>query len=262
MVSQKLNITLPTSWAGLSEKQLYFASGLLYNKVPETELLTLCFLHFAGLRLLARDPEIIKTETQPDGELCYWFKSPGMGKFYLSVDVFASIIHKLDFLITDVDLFKNPAKIAGYTGCNFKLYGLTLEEWLIVDQMYIGYAKTQRIEFIDNMLAVLYHLPSEKWDETADLSQRAARFAKVPVGDKYIIFLWYTACKMWLRNKYPFLFETSDSNNEPQSANDFVMGLLSALNEGNVANNPLVKRTPCHEVFYELNRKIEKAKTF
>jgi len=40
------------------------------------------------------------------------------------------------------------------------------------------------------------------------------------------------------------------------------MGLLSALNEGDITHNPAIKATECHEVFYELNRKIEKSQTF
>lgn len=261
-MSKLLNITLPESWAQLSEHQIDFVSKLIYMGVPELELITRCFLEFAGITILSKDPEMVITENAPEGELCYWFKKKGTGKFCLDVDMSATLIHHLDFLRSGITLFKNPAKIGKYTGCNFKLYGLSLEEWLIVDQMYIGYAKTKNIRFLDNMLAVLYTLPGEKWDESTDLDKRAARFTSFPEHTRYIIFLWYTACKLWLKVKYPYLFETSGSSDSQESANDYVLALLSSLNEGNVANNILLKKSPCHEIFFELNRKIEKAKTF
>ena len=261
-MSKLLNITLPETWAQLNEEQLYFVSKLMYMEVPELELITRCFLEFSGIIILSKDPEMVITDDAPEGELCYWFRKSGTGKFCIDVDLSATLIHSLDFLITDITLFKNPAKIGDYTGCNFKLYGLTLEEWLIVDQMYIGYAKSKNIKFLDNMLAVLYTLPGEKWDESTDMDERAARFTSLPEHTRYIVFLWYTSCKLWLKVKYSYLFESSESSESQQSANDYVMTLLSSLNEGNVANNILLKKSPCHEVFYELNRKIEKAKTF
>lgn len=261
-MKKQLNISLPNSWGELTEKQVAFVSKLIYMEIDQLELLTRCFLEFSGISIISRDPEIVKTDDAPDGELCYWFKKPGMGKFFLDVDMATTLIHHLDFLVNEITLFKPPARLGKYTGCNFKLYGINLEEWIIVDQMYIGYAKTKDIKFLDNMLAVLYHLPGEKWDENTDLTNRAARFKPMPEHARYIIFLWYTSCKLWLKKKYFYLFDTDPDGEAQQSANDYVMSLLSSLNEGSVANNPLIKRTPCHEVFYELNRKIEKAKTF
>jgi len=262
MKNKVLDIKLPNSWGELSEKQLLFVSKLIYMELPQLEVISRCFLEFSGITILSKDPEIVETDDAPEGELCYWFKKPGIGKFCLDVAMATTLIHHLDFLINEITLFKNPAKIGRYKGCNFKLYGLTLEEWIVVDQMYIGYAKTRRIEFLDNMMAVLYCLPGEVWDEKTDLAERAARFKKMPEHTRYLIFLWYTSCKLWLKGKYFFLFDSNDSGESGTSANEYVMTLLSSLNEGNVSNNPQIKRTPCHEVFYELNRRIEKSKTF
>lgn len=204
-MNKQLNITLPESWAQLSEHQIAFVSKLLYMEVPELELITRCFLEFSGITILSKDPELVVTNDAPEGELCYWFKKSGTGKFCLDVDLSSTLIHSLDFLVNEITLFKNPAKLGQYTGCNFKLYGLSLEEWIIIDQMYIGYAKTKNIKFLDNMLAVSYTLPGEKWDESADLNKRASRFTAIPEHSRYIIFLWYTSCKLWLKVKYPFL---------------------------------------------------------
>jgi hypothetical protein len=256
MTNRAIHITLPESWDQLTEPQLEYVSRLLYNEMPATELLIRCLLHFTGIRLLHQDPFEI------DGEMCYLFKKKGTGIFHLDVDMVTTITNRISWITSDITLFKNPEKIKHYTGCNYKLYGVTLEEWLIVDQMYIGYAKTKNLQFIDKMLAILYKLPSESWNESAVLDKRARRFRWMPAYRKYLIFLWYTSCKLWLKIKYPFLFAASDGSGKGQSANDYVMGLLSALNDGDVTHNPMIKATECHEVFYELNRKIEKSQTF
>ena len=219
-------------------------------------------MQFSGIKILNKDPELLKTDDAPQGELCYWFKKPGHKKFFLDVDITSSMIHRLDFLTKEVTLFKCPENIGKYVGSNFKLYGVSLEEWILIDQKYIGFAKTKDLKFLDSMHGVLYHLPGEKWDESADLTERSKRFSKMPPHIRYVVFLWYTSCKLWLKVKYPFLFTSDGTGDSTLSANDYVMGLLTSLNEGNVSNNPVIKRLPCHEVFYELNRKIEKSKTF
>jgi hypothetical protein len=255
MTNQVINITLPQKWDQLSEQQLEFVSKLLLREVPEVELITRCFFHFSGIKILSKDPVML------DGELCYEFKKSGSGRFPLDIDLTTSIIQRMEWITHEITLFANPARIKRYTGCHFKLYGVTLEEWLIVDQMYIGFAKTKDVKFLDNMLAILYTKPGEKWDTAVSLSDRAKRFKRVPLFRKYLIFLWYTSVKLWLRTKYTYLF--SDAGGKTvQSANDYVMGLLSSLNEGDVTHNPQIKATECHEVFYELNRKIEKSQNF
>jgi len=257
MIAQSLNITLPESWDQLTEQQLEYVSRLLLNEMPEVELRTRCFLNFTDIKLLHQDAQLI------DGEMYFLFKKKGIGKFNLDVDMVATITNRLSWITSDITLFKNPGRIGKYTGCHFKLYGLTLEEWIIADQMYIGYAKTKDFKFLDNMLAILYKKENETWNASANLECRAKRFTDIKPEIKYLVFLWYTSCKLWLKIKYPYLFAAPDGTKTGhQSANDYVMGLLSALNEGDITHNPQIKATECHEVFYELNRKIEKAQTF
>lgn len=257
MSDNALHITLPEKWDQLTEPQLQYISRLMFNELPEAELLTRCFLNFTGVKLLHQDPVDI------DGEQCYMFTKKGLGKFNLSVDMVATITAHISWITKEITLFKNPSRIGRYEGCHYKLYGLTLEEWLIVDQMYIGYARTKEMQFMDNMLAILYRLPGETWNEAAKIEARAKRFRKVKPEIKYLVMLWYTSCKLWLKSKYIYLFAAPDGNSIGlQSANDYVMGLLSSLNEGDVTHNPQIKATECHEVFYELNRKIEKSQTF
>ena len=250
-----IHITLPERWDQLSEKQLEFVAKLLLREIPAVEMITRCFFNFTGIKILHKDPVML------DGELCYLFKKYHVGRFPLDVDLTASIIQRLEWLTGEVTLFANPAAIKHYTGCHFKLYGVTLEEWLIADQMYIAFAKTKDPKFLDKMLAVFYTKAGEKWNADTSLKSREKRFRRVPRFRKYLVFLWYTSVKLWLKSEYRFLFTPPESKGS-QSPNEYVLGLLSALNEGDVTHNPALKATDCHEVFYELNRKIEKSLNF
>ena len=256
-----LNIKLPNSWFDLTEDQAAFVSRLLFMQLSETDIITRCFLKFAGVKILSRDPEWLITKDEPDGIQVYWFRTKELGKFWLDVDMASTLIHHLDFIIEDISLFKNPAMIGKYTGCNYRLYGLCLAEWIMLDQFYIAFAKTQRVEFLDKMLAVTYRKDGEKYSEEEDISKLAMRFRRIKARDKYIVFLWYTSVKMWLKIKYYYLFSTGSETGEQQPADEYVLGLLSSLNDGVVANNPQIKLTPAHEVFYELNRRIERQQT-
>lgn len=259
-MTQQLNISLPKGWQELTEKQLKFISRLFFMKLSETDILTQCFLEFTGIKILNRDPEWIITDTEPDGVQVYWFKNKELGKFWMDVELLSTMIHHLDFLLGEISLFKNPEKIGRYFGCNHMLFGISLEEWILLDQYYIQYAKTQQLNLLDLMLAITYTCKDEKYGEKTDLTKRELRFKKINETEKYIVFIWYTSVKMWLKQKYFYLFD-GEGGSAQQSPADYVLGLLSALNEGNVALNPQIKKTSVHEVFYELNKKIERSKT-
>lgn len=259
-MSIQLDIKLPNSWAELTPDQLRYVSRLIFYKMPEVEILSRCFFMFTGIKILNRDPEFVITRDEPDGEQVYWMRRKDKGKFSMGVDLASTLIHHLDFLLDEITLFKNPEKIKGFKGCSHRLYDLSLEEWILLDQFYIAYAKTEKIEFLNKMLAITYTSEGEKYDESVSLDKRAKRFKRVKEADKYTVFLWYTGVKLWLKNQYYYLFDSSGGDGATSPA-DYVLGLLSSLNDGNVALNPQLKKTACHEVFHELNRRIEKSKT-
>jgi len=252
MTSHQIHISVPTKWEDLTQKQLEYVGRMMLLDLPDMELISRCFLRFADMKILSKDPVDI------DGELHYKFSMQGQGEFVISVDVFTDMLTRLGWLTAEVTLFHHPERFGPFIGCHWKLYGVTLEEYLIADQMYISYIRTREIKYIDNLMAVLYRKRDEDFAEGANIERNAKRLSRATPAQKQVIVLWYTAIKLWLKTKYPYLFSDQGSESD-ESPVEFVMALQSALNEGDVTHNSQIRKTDVHEVFYELNRKIEQS---
>jgi hypothetical protein len=249
-----IQLKVPTSFGQCSARQLEILSRLLLSGLPETDIKVNCFLKFAGLRLVKSNPELV------DGQLCYQFRHKLYGKFILDTDRFADIISRLSWIDQPVTLFDLPEKIGSARACNSRLYGMQLDAWLMLDLLYGRFAETKDPALLDEMLAVVYTRPDELFEEGKHIARNARRFKGVATWKKHLVFLWYTAVKLWLMQKYYYVFDGSNSGaNTP--VDEMIMGLISALNEGNVANNQVIKTTDVHEVLFELNRKMEYTKS-
>ena len=63
------NISLPTSWDELSNKQLLMVYGLFARDLSAAEVKTLCLMKWHGLKVLASLPDkrfLIKREKEPE----------------------------------------------------------------------------------------------------------------------------------------------------------------------------------------------------
>lgn len=247
-----INLTAPKSWQELSESQLNYIARQLMSKADAAEIMVNCFLQFTGLRIRRKYPY-----KDADG-VWYRFSKRGVGSFDLDADRFTWLAKKFEWITDDISLFRNPKRVLWFTGCNYKMYGVTFERWFLVDQYYNAYCKTRKPVFLNKMMAVCYRLPGESWNEGKNLDKRSRLFRLVPMYRKYVVFLWYTSLKKYLSYKYPQVFSSGNGGSTvEQSANELIMGITSALNEGNITLNDKIRKTDIHEVLHELNRKIE-----
>lgn len=247
----KVDITVPVKWTELTQLQLEFLTRLILKGVSETELMTRCFLKFADMKLVKKDP------VKVDGELCYLYKKKGYKNFLLDVDRATDCIERMRFLVKDVTLFRLPEKLKNCVPVDFRLYSVSLEEYLLLDQFYAAYSKTTDPEWLDKMMAIAYRKKGETWNNEK-LKLWAWRFRRMPVFRKYIIYLWFTGLKTWFMSKYWFVYNQPEGNaNIPPD--EEVMGLLSVLNNGNITLNKQILTTSVHEVMFEINHIIEKS---
>jgi hypothetical protein len=232
----------------MDQKQLELVARCMIARMTAVELKIFCLLQFAQLKILKKPAQ---------NEDCYVFRK-GMQVFELDADRFAFVISRLDYLEEDPTVF-NPPVIKGFVSPNKELYGVRTDQWFVADSMYAAFCKTRDDRFLNRLLATLYVRKAEKWNPDMNMTAAAAKFESVPLYRKYVAFMWYTAVKTWLIDKYFYVFSGSESSQTP--ADELLMGLLSSVNEGNVANNAIIKATEVHEVLYDLNRKIELSKT-
>jgi hypothetical protein len=249
----KLNV--PISYAACTPEQLKYLSKLMLSKLTAAEIKLMCFLRFSGLKLLKKKPVV-----DDSGQICYLFKHKKHGVFLLDIDRLTNMHSRLNWIDQDVTTFHLPSQIRRYKACNSLLYGMPLDAWLMLDLIYSRYAQTRQPALLSKMMAIIYTRPGESFNDGQYLAKRARRFRFVPAWKKHLVFLWYTGVKLWLMHKYYYVFAGADGNADTP-VDEMIMGLIAALNEGNVANNHIIKTTDVHEVLFELNRKIENAKT-
>ena len=82
----------------------------------------------------------------------------------------------------------------------------------------------------------------------------------VPLWRLEAVFLWWIGVKKMLCKKYPFVFSKDDSPGPATPGDEILMGILSSLNDGRVADNERIKRIDVHEALYELNLQIKRSK--
>lgn len=246
-----INLTVPVKWSELTIKQLEYFSKMILKELSETELMTLCFLKFSGLKLIK------KAIPDKTGYL-YIFKKKGFPRFTMDADQATSCIFKMDFLVKDVSLFQLPAKIKRYQVYDYRMFDVNLEQYLLLDSYYQAFLSSKEVNYLNKMLAVMYHKPGEKWDNEK-LPEWEKRFKRVPVFRKYLIFLWFSGLKKWFMEKYWFVFNSGDDTGAAPAPDEIVLQLISALNEGDITHNKEILATNIHEAFFELNRKIEQS---
>lgn len=246
---KELHLTLPRTWAELTEPQALYLSKILLENISELEMLTRCFMHFTGIR-------IIPKRALP---AYFWFRYK-KETHLIDADTFSTMISSLDWIKEEVKLFKNPAKIGRFTGCNYKLNGITLEEYLIADNLYMAYSKTQKAEFLNKFVAVFYRKKSDYWNEGKKLTRWANRFRFTRKHKKHLVYLWFTGVKAWIIETYPYPFQGDGSTSlTPSTPSDTVLSILSTLSCGDISKYDQIKKTEFRAALDMLNRKCQPA---
>jgi hypothetical protein len=246
-----IDIKVPVKWNDLTIKHIEYFSKMMLKKLTDTEIMTLCFLKFSGLKLIKK--AILDKEGYQ-----YIFKKKGFPRFIMDADQATTCIYKMDYLVQDVSLFELPARIKKYDAYDYRLYDVSLEQYLLLDSYFQAFIFNNDISYLNRMLAVMYHMPGEKWNVDL-IAQWEKRFKRVPLFRKYIIFLWFSGLKKWIQEKYFYVFNSGDDTGSP-SPDEIVLQLLSALNDGDITHNKEILATNVHEALFELNRKIEQSK--
>lgn len=244
-----LNITLPKRWGDLSADQV--SRVAYYLSMQTTEIMYLLMLAAELADLQPRG-----THVMPDGEIRYLYYNRKAGNIILSAEHVTSICDAMKWTLSNPEPMAAPL-INGHKTPDRDLYDITLEQFITADTAYAAYIGLSDIRALRMMVAALY--PRKAFDPER-LQAEADRLVYLPEWKLQAVMIWYTGAKKALQKKYPYVFSTENSDGQPVSGGDMLMGLLSSLNDGRVVDNQKIKQTEVHEVFYELNLKIKHSK--
>ena len=138
------NISLPTSWAELSDAQLLMVYSLFSRDLSAAEVKTLCLMKWNHLKVLATLPVhrfLIKRKKE---------------QVVLSTRQIQQATSVLDFLDAFAPMPVRISRIGKYRALPADFEKVPFEQYLYVDNLFQGYLNTQQEELLLQMAQILY----------------------------------------------------------------------------------------------------------
>ena len=161
------NITLPTSWFDLTDKQLHMVYHLFARDLSSAEIKTLCLMKWNGLKVLSQLPDkrfLIKR---------------GKEVIPLSTRQIQQGTSVLDFLDSFASMPVRISRIGKYRALPADFEKVPFEEFLFVENLFQGYLNTQSDELLLQMAQVLYASDHVKPDKAQLISRYRALAIRV-----------------------------------------------------------------------------------
>lgn len=238
------NITLPTSWAELSDKQLLMVYDLFARDLSAAEVKTLCLMKWNRLNVLASLPDkrfLVKRKGEPEVALTS-----------RQVQQATSV---LDFLNSFAPMPVRISHIGKHKAVAADFEKVPFEQYLYVNNLFQGYLNTQQEHLLVQMAQVLYGSDNVK-PTRAHL-----------VG----IFYWMASLKQYFAELFSHFYvsaPTSSSDNAFGQANLFQQlnentnAQIRALTGGDITKEAAIMKMDTWRALTELDAKAKEVQEF
>ena len=233
-----IDFKVPTGWHELSDKKLRLVYRLLAGNFSTDTIKTLCFLKWSKTKVIGR---------QNNGK---FLLKKGKDLFEVTPIALAEVMTFLDWLGS---LPNRPVRISTINrrkALPAEFFDVPFETFIICDNLYQGYLKTQNDELLDEMGAVLYGKEME-----------------FKPFERINIFYWFASLKDWLSRKYSFFFQPMEGVNDENllgapsmSVEDAMNAQIRALTKGDVTKEAEVLALDTHRALTELNAQAREYK--
>ena len=183
---ETFNISLPTSWAELTDKQLHLVYELFARDLSAAEVKTLCLMKWNRLAVLTSLPNkrfLVKRKGEPEVPL--------------SIRQIQQATTTLDFLDSLAPVPVRISKIGQHKAVAADFEKVPFEKFLYVDNLFLGYLNTQDEQLLQQIAEVLYGSDKLK----ADKAQL--------VG----IFYWMASLKQYFSIQFSNFYQPASTQN-------------------------------------------------
>jgi hypothetical protein len=241
----ELRIKLPRKLIELTPKQLLFVSSLFQQGISEPEFLAKAFLYLSGLRLLVhRDPD-------PDG--ARWYSHGTLKKpFLMTADLLSQSAERCRFLFEPGEIKPLPW-IRMARARHYRLYNASFDEYLMAENFYFAYTTTKEIRHLDNLIAVLYRRPWQRWN-SGKIQPRAKAFSSLSPAVKNTVFMWYIGFRSYLPERCPTLFSGKKSG-RAFHPREYINGMIHQLSNGDITIKKQLLKLPALDALDELEQR-------
>ena len=236
------NISLPTSWAELTDKQLQMVYNLFARDLSAAEVKTLCLVKWNGLKVLSQLPDkrfLIKR---------------GKEVVPLSTRQIQQATSVLDFLDSFAPMPVRIARIGKYHALPADFEKVPFEEFLFVENLFQGFLNTQSDELLLQMAQVLY----------------ASEHVKPDKAQLIGIFYWMTSLKQYFAGQFPNFYKPASSNSggnllgsgQPdiyRQLRESTNAMIRALTSGDITKEAAIMKMDTWRALTELDAKAREA---
>jgi hypothetical protein len=239
------NITLPTSWAKLTDKQLLMVFNLFSRDLSSAEVKTLCLMKWNNLRVLATLPRhrfLIKR---------------GKEQVVLSTRQIQQATSVLDFLDSFAPMPVRITRIGKYHALPADFEKVPFEQYLYVDNLFQGYLNTQQDELLLQMAQVLY----------------ASDHVKPSKGHLVGIFYWMASLKQYFAGLFSNFYKPAPAKGEDNllgsgqpdiysQLRDSTNAMIRALTGGDITKEAAIMKMDTWRALTELDAKACEVEEF
>ena len=240
---ETFNITLPTSWAELTDEQLLMVYHLFARDLSAAEVKTLCLMKWNHLKVLATLPRhrfLIKREKEPE--------------VAISTRQIQQATSVLDFLDTFAPMPVRITRIGKYHALPADFEKVPFEQYLFVDNLFQGYLNTQSDELLLQIAQVLY--------ASDDVKPTKAHL----VG----IFYWMASLKQYFASLFPNFYKPASAMGETNllgsgqpdiysQLRESTNAMIRALTGGDITKESAIMKMDTWRALTELDAKAKEA---
>lgn len=224
------NITLPTAWTQLDDRQLKFIYSRLGGGLAPAQARFFFFLYVTKSKVIRG--------AAPEGKIP--LRIQGLSIIFENWEIDAAL-QALDWLYEPSTSPVRVSRVRGVEARAADLSDLTFEEYLMLENLYIGFLHSKDNKLLKRMEDILYPRP------------RRMRSGKFSEWRQINVIMWYTSFKNWCASRWPVFFQkASGSLPSRKQLQDSMDVQLRALTKGDITKEESIRKMPCLRAVTEL----------
>ena len=238
-----INLTVPTSWEKLSEKQLRYVFGLIAHGFAMQQIKTYCLFRWSGMDVM-----------QKYGNK--WWCKHGKKEFLLTIAQVNAAVKSMDWLDSLPASPVRLKRIGKYRAVAADFQEVPFETFIICDNLYQGYLATKQDEILDQMAVHLYGSPN----------------VKPSPKERVCIFYWFASLKEMFARQFKHFFRPVTADNggnmigleksQYELLNESVNAQIRALTKGDVTKEQQVLSLDTWRALTELDAQAKEYEEF
>ena len=210
-----INLTVPTSWEKLSEKQLRYVFGLIAHGFAIQQIKTYCLFRWSGMDVM-----------QKYGNK--WWCKHGKKEFLLTTAQVNAAVKSMDWLDSLPASPVRLRRIGKFRAVAADFQEVPFETFIICDNLYQGYLATKQDEILDQMAVHLYGSPN----------------VEPSPKERVCNFYWFASLKEMFARQFKHFFRPVTADNggnmigqeksQYELLNESVNAQIRALTKGDV----------------------------